>query len=66
MKPEHYKPIRKEKSKRKGKISGSKRRMVAVAQEWKPNTSPQLREAYSTKIEWVRKIIPKFKKEVEA
>ena len=66
MKPENYKPIRKEKPKRKGKISGSKRRMIAVAQEWKPNTSPQLHEAYSTKIEWVRKIIPKFKKEVEA
>jgi hypothetical protein len=66
MKPEHHKPIRKEKPKRKGKISGSKRRMLAVAQEWKPNTSPQLREAYSTKIEWVRKLIPKLKKEVEA
>jgi hypothetical protein len=25
-----------------------------------------LREAYSTKIEWVRKLIPKLKKEVEA
>ena len=66
MKPEHHKPIRKEKPKRKGKISGSKRRMLVVAQEWKPNASPQLREAYSTKIESVRKLIPKLKKEVEA
>jgi len=66
MKPEHYKPIKKEKPKRKGKISGSKRRMVAATQEWKPNTSAQLHESYSTKIEWLRKIIPKFKKEVEA
>jgi len=62
MNPEHYKSIRK-KPKRKSKISGSKRGMLAGAKEWKPNTSPQLREAYSTKIEWVRKIIPKLKKE---
>ena len=66
MKPEHYKPIRKEKPKRKGKISRSKGRMLAVAQEWKPLTSPQLREAYSTKIEWARKLIPKLKEEAEA
>ena len=66
MKPEHYKPIRKEKPKRKGKLSGSKSRMLKVAQEWKPTTSPKLREAYSAKIEWIRKLIPKLKKEVEA
>jgi hypothetical protein len=28
--------------------------MFAVAQKWKPITSPKSREAYSTKIEWVR------------
>jgi hypothetical protein len=66
MKPEHYKPIRKEKPKLKGKISRHKSRMLAVAQKWKPVTSPQLREAYSTKIEWARKLIPKSKKEAEA
>ena len=66
MKPEHYKPMRKGRPKRKGKISGSKRRMLKVVQEWKPNTSPQLREAYSAKIEWARKLIPKLKREVEA
>ena len=66
MKPEHYKPIRKEKPKRKGKISRFKSRMLTMAQEWKPITSPQLREAYSTKIEWVRKLIPKLKEEAEA
>jgi hypothetical protein len=37
-----------------------------VSQKWKPITSPQLREAYSTKIEWARKLIPKLKKEAEA
>ena len=62
MKPEHYKPIRKEKPKRKGKISARKSRMLAMAQKWKPITSPQLREAYSTNIEWVRKLIPKLEK----
>jgi len=66
MKPEHHKPIRKEKPKRKGKISRHKSRMLAVAQEWKPVTSPRLREAYSTKIEWARKLIPKLKEEAEA
>jgi hypothetical protein len=66
MKPEHHKPTGKEKPKRKGKLSGSKSRMLKVAQEWKPNTSPQLREAYSAKIEWARKLIPKLKREVEA
>jgi hypothetical protein len=62
MKPEHYKPIRKEKPKRKGKISARKSRMLAVAQKWKPITSPQLREAYSTEIEWVKKLVPKLEK----
>jgi len=66
MKPEHYKPIRKPKPKRKGKIGRLKSRMLAVAQEWKPITSPQLREVYSTKIEWARELIPKLKKEAGA
>jgi predicted HTH transcriptional regulator len=63
MKPEHYKPTRKEKPKHKGKISASKSRMLSVAQKWKPITSPDLRKAYSTKTEWARKLIPKLKKE---
>jgi len=36
------------------------------AQELKPITSSPLREAYSTKTEWVRKRIPKLKEEAEA
>lgn len=66
MKPEHYKPIRKEKPKRKRNISRHKSRTAAVTQEWKPITSPQLREAYSAKIEWARQVIPKLKKEAKA
>jgi predicted HTH transcriptional regulator len=65
MKPEHYKVIRREKPKRKSKISKSKSRMLAVVQERKPITSLRLREAYSTKTEWARKLIPKLKEEAE-
>jgi len=39
--------------------------MLAATREWKPITSPQLREAYSTKTEWAKKLIPKLKKETE-
>jgi predicted HTH transcriptional regulator len=66
MNPEHYKPMRKEKPKRKGKLSARKSQMLKVAQEWKPITSPQLCEAYSARIEWARKLIPKLKEEAEA
>jgi len=66
MKPEHYGLIRKDGSKRKGRLSGRKSRMLRVAQEWKPITSPKLREAYFAKTEWARKLIPKLKKEVDA
>ena len=68
MKLEHYKPRsaraarRKEKPKRKGNIRARKSLILAVAQKWEPITSPQLREAYSTKIEWVRKRIPNLRK----
>jgi hypothetical protein len=61
MNPENYKSKRKGQPKRNSAISRSKSRMLAMAKEWKPNTSPQLREAYSTKIEWAIKIIPKLK-----
>jgi hypothetical protein len=63
MKPEDYRPIRTKKPKRKGNLSALKSRMLAVSQEWSPITSPQLREAYSSKIEWARKLIPKLGKE---
>jgi predicted HTH transcriptional regulator len=66
VKPEHYKPTRKGQPKRKGKISARKSRMLAVAQERKPITSPQLRQAYSTKTEWVRNLIPKLKEKEAA
>jgi hypothetical protein len=35
--------------------------MLATAKKSKPTPSPKLREAYSTKIEWATKIIPKLK-----
>jgi cytochrome c556 len=66
MKPEHYKPRRKEKLKRKGKISKLKSRMLAVAREEKPVSSARLRDAYSTKTEWARELVPKLEKESDA
>jgi len=66
MKPEHYGLIRKEEPKRKDKLSARKRRMLAATKEREPITSPKLREAYSTKIEWATNLIPKLKKEAEA
>ena len=66
MKPEDYRPIRTKKPRPKGKLSTIKRLMLAVSQEWIPITSPQLREAYYSRIEWAGKLIPKLKKEAEA
>ncbi len=63
MKSEKPKSSKEEQSGRKGKISASKRKMIERAKNWKPNSSPDLREAYSSKIEWVQKAIPKSKKE---
>jgi len=66
MKPEHYKPIRKEKPGRKSKTSKSQSRMSAAAQQRKHITSPQLIEAYSTKTDWAKKLIPQLKPQAEA
>jgi hypothetical protein len=66
MKPEDYRSIGAGKPKRKGKHSARKSGMLATSQEWKPITSQQVAEAYSSKIEWARKLIPKLKKEAEA
>jgi len=66
MNREQYKSKRKGQPKRKDKLRARKSRMLKAAQEWKPNTSPRLREAYSARIEWVRNVIPKLKEEAEA
>ncbi len=63
MKSGKLKSLKEEQSGRKGKISASKRKMIERAKNWKPNSSPDLREIYSAKIEWVQKAIPKSKKE---
>jgi len=63
MKAEKYRPKKTEESKRKGKLSTRKRLMLERSQEWNPITYPQLCEDYSSKIEWVTKLIPKLKKE---
>ncbi|MGD0160554.1 MAG: hypothetical protein ABSB89_09695 [Candidatus Bathyarchaeia archaeon] len=58
--------MKKDKLKEKGRTSVPQRRVVAAAQKAKNITSPKLREAYSTKIEWITKLIPKLKEETEA
>jgi len=60
MNREQYKSTRK-KPKRNSKISKNRRRMLAMAKEWKPTTSPKLVEAFFTKTEWATNIIPKLK-----
>jgi hypothetical protein len=65
MKPEHYKPRRKERPKRKGNVSGSESQNLAVSKKSKPITSQKLCEAYSTNVEWARKLLPHSKKEIE-
>ena len=66
MKPEDYKSISTKKPKLKGKLSTSKRLMLAASQKWEPITSPKLCEAYSSKTEWTKKLTPKLKEEAEA
>jgi len=58
MKAEDYRPKRTLKPKHEGKLSTRKRQMLAKAQEWTPLTSSKLREAYSSKTEWAKKLIP--------
>jgi hypothetical protein len=65
MKPEHYKPRRKEKPRRKGSVGGLESQNRSVSQKSKPIASQKLREAYSTKVEWVKKRLPHSKKEME-
>ncbi len=63
MKSGKHKSSEEERPGRKGKISASKSKMIERAKNWKPNSTPDLREAYNTKIEWVQKAIPKSRKE---
>ncbi len=63
MNPENYKSKRKGQPKRNSAANRAKRRMDAKAKE--PNTSPKLREIYSTRTEWATKIIPKLKETLE-
>jgi hypothetical protein len=67
MKSESHRSMKEGQPEQRGKISGSKRRMIERTKVWKPETSPKLREIYSTKIEWLQKVIPKLlTKEAEA
>ncbi|MGA3059955.1 MAG: hypothetical protein ABSD92_06245 [Candidatus Bathyarchaeia archaeon] len=57
MNPENYKTKRKGQPKKNNSAGRAKRR--AEIKEWTPDATPKLREIYSTKTEWVTKIMPK-------
>jgi hypothetical protein len=59
MNPENYKTKRKGQPKRNSAVNRAKRRADAKSKE--PNTSPKLRQIYSTRTEWATKIMPKLK-----
>ena len=61
MNLEKYKTKRKGQPKRNSAVNRANRRKLAKAKE--PNTSPKLREIYSTKTEWATKILPKPKEQ---
>ena len=63
MNREQYKSIRKGRPKRKAKAAESKRRTVAGAKRSNSYGTPELRAAYSAKVEWVPNVIPKLRKE---
>ena len=54
-----YKSVRKGQPKRKAKTSESKRRIATGAMRSNSYGTPELRAAYSAKVEWVRNVIPK-------
>ncbi len=66
MKSDVYRPVKAEQPEPKHKTSGSERRMIERTKKWKPDASPKLREVYSTKIEWVQRVIPRVAKEAGA
>ena len=59
MNPKNYKTVR-NKPKRNSAISKSKSRMLAKV-KLTSTSAPKLREIYSTKTEWVTKVLPKPK-----
>ena len=60
MNPEHYKSVR-NKPKNNSRISKTKKRMLAMTKEWKPNTSQRLSKIYLAKTEWTSQVIPNAK-----
>jgi hypothetical protein len=63
MNRENYKSMRKGRTKRKSKVSGSKNRMQIITKQSKPVTSAKLVEIYATRTEWLTKTIPELKQE---
>ena len=61
MNREGYKSKRKGQPKRLSKTSGTEKRKAAMAKERLSYTQPQMHNAYNTKTEWIRNVIPKLK-----
>jgi hypothetical protein len=61
MNRESYKTKRKAQPKRASKATGTERRMTYMAKERVYYAQPQMHEAYNSKVEWVRNVMPKLK-----
>jgi hypothetical protein len=61
MNRESYKTKRKGQPKRVSKVTGAQSRLASMAKERAYYTQPQMHEAYNTKIEWIKSVIPKVK-----
>ncbi len=61
MNRESYKTKRKGQPKRVSKVTGAQSRLASMAKERAYYAQPQMHEAYNTKSEWIKAVIPKAK-----
>jgi len=61
MNRESYKTKRKGQPKKVSKVTGAQRRMTLLAKERVYYAQPQMHEAYNTKSDWIKGVIPKVK-----
>jgi hypothetical protein len=61
MNRESYQTKRKGQPKRVSKVTALQSRLASMAKESINYTQPQMHDAYNSKVEWVRNLIPKLK-----
>jgi hypothetical protein len=61
MNRESYKTKRKGQPKKVSKVTGAESRLASMAKERVYYAQPQMHEAYNTKIDWIKGVIPKAK-----